>query len=241
MLNHKWSLCSALAAATLCFSFSAFAYGHGYTRAHHHNKCNECPPLPPEDKASEGFIIGIEAGYVNTNWSNINQNAFAANQYVIQNDYNAGGRVYAGYVTNKYVAYELGYTYLGNVDVNRWDGFSRETRPLTRIDNWALDAVIRLSAPIYGNAGLFATFGAAYLVSDDTVRWNANQVQQFSDPVNLQHVASYQATFGFGAYRDIDCHMRVEIFWKHFEGSSTTDDQYQPSPDFYAVGFVYRI
>jgi hypothetical protein len=209
--------------ATLLLSLTTFA--------------QEIKPGPNES----GFIIGVQGGYVATNWSNINQNAFANELVVVRRDTSAGARPYIGYMVNKYLAGELGYTYLGQAAISRWNTFDHENLPETKINNWAIDASVRLSAPVYNNAGLFATFGAAYLAADHSLRWQAHALEGIDTHPHRQNVVTYQTTFGFGAYKDIDCHCRVEILWKHFEGQSFTNDTYQPAPDFYAVGFVYRI
>lgn len=150
-------------------------------------------------------------------------------------------RPYLGYAQSQYLAFELGYTFLGSADIARWNPYGFDNFPQTKIRNWAIDLSVRLSAPIFANAGLFATIGEAYLISDNTLRWQSDTILPNRAIPNTQHVSSYHPVYGFGAYANITCKTRVEILWKHYEGSTVTNDAYQPSPEFYAVGLVYRL
>lgn len=224
MTNAKRIFGSAVGLASLIFAASSFAGG---------------PELPPAPVYS-GFVVGVEGGFVNTNWDNIDQNAFRTSDIVVNRDYGAGVRPWLGYDFNRYFGLEFGWTYLNEAKFDRWNSVGFTNIPLTNIDNWAWDLSVRLTAPILGDAGLFARTGISYLVSDHSIKWRQNLLQPITTAPVFHEPAFCDVTFGFGAYYDFTPHFRAEVSWTRFGGNTQTTDNYQPSPDFYSVGLSYR-
>lgn len=188
-----------------------------------------------------GFYFGTQVGYVNTHWNNIDQNAFALSEIVVKKDYGAGVRPFLGYAVNKYFALELGWTYLNRATIDRWNAFDFHNVHLTHIENMAYDVSMRLSVPLFCNAGLFTRLGLAYLVSNHSIKWRANSLQDIDATPFRHNPSTYNVTFGFGAYYDLPCNLRAEIAWTRYEGYNETTDNYQPSPDFYSIGLSYKL
>jgi opacity protein-like surface antigen len=224
MTNAKRILGSAVGLASLIFAASTFAGG---------------PDLPAAPTYS-GFVIGVEGGYVNTNWDNIDQNAFRTSDILVRKDYGAGVRPWVGYAFNQYFGLEFGWTYLSEAKFDRWNAFAFNNVPLTNIDNWAWDLSMRLTVPIFGDAGLFTRVGISYLVSDNSIKWRQNLLQAITTAPILHKPAVCDVTLGLGAYYDLTSHLRAEVSWTRFGGNTQTTDNYQPSPDFYALGLSYR-
>lgn len=188
-----------------------------------------------------GFYFGAQLGYVQTHWSNIDQNAFALSEIIVKRDDGYGVRAFIGYEWNEYVAFELGGTYLNRATFDRWTALDFFNVPLTHIQNWAYDASLRLSLPIWDNAGLFTRVGLSYLVSNDSIKWRANSLQDVKAEPFHHNPSTYNVTFGFGAYYELTCNLRAEISWMRFGGNTETTDNYQPSPDFFSFGLSYRL
>jgi len=167
---HKKYLLASLFGLTL-FILSPFAFANGGT--------------VPVQKDS-GFYVGLQAGYVDTHWGDIDQNAFRNSDVVVERENGGGVRPYIGYATNKYFAVELGWTYLNSAKFSRWNALDFKNVPLTTIDTWAIDLSMRLSLPLRSDAGLFTRVGVAYLVSHDSIKWRANALTP-TGAVSIKH------------------------------------------------------
>lgn len=224
MINAKRIISSAVGLASLVLAASSFAGG---------------PDIAPAPSYS-GFVIGVEGGYVNTNWDNIDQNAFRTSDIVVTKDYGAGVRPWLGYAINQYFGLEFGWTYLNKAKFDRWNALGFNNVRLTNIDNWAWDLSMRLTVPIFGDAGLFTRVGISYLVSEHSIKWRQNSLQPITTVPVFHTPAVCDITFGLGAYYDFTTHFRGEVSWTRFGGNTQMTDNYQPSPDFYSVGLSYR-
>jgi opacity protein-like surface antigen len=188
-----------------------------------------------------GLYAGVQMGYVETNWDDIDQNAFAKTQIVWEHDNNYGVRPFVGYAYDEHFAFEIGYTYLNTVSFSRWDLDHINNTHLTKIDNYAIDMCLRLSLPLSCNLGVYTKVGASYVVSLHSIKWRANSVQSIDEPPLKHNPSYYGYMFGAGFYYDLTNKIRLDVSWTVFEGQSSMTDSFQPSPEFYALGISYRI
>lgn len=224
-------------------ALSTFAYST-MSIAHHPQK-----QIDLTDDGS-GFIIGAQVGYVETNWGDIDHNAFTNYALRVGKDTNVGVRPYVGYAINRFFALELGWTYLGNARIYNFNQLQpTDYTKLTTIKNSAYDVSINFNAPINDCYGVFGRLGVAYLISNHSLNW---RTVPFVIPINQfplqpnqiptrRNSTNYNVTFGAGVYYNFTPKARMEIAWTRFEGNSSMDDSYQPNSNFFSLGASYRL
>ncbi|HVV68138.1 MAG TPA: outer membrane beta-barrel protein [Gammaproteobacteria bacterium] len=172
-------------------------------------------PSPYEYKDS-GFIIGLQAGYADTHWDNIDNlvpnldgDGFAA-------------RGYLGYAFNKYFAVESGYTYLPKATGD--DGVS--------ITNYAIDLLGKISWAVTPGLSIYAKAGGSYLHSN--IDTNIKNAPNGSNG----HIGP---AYGVGASYEIIPNLAIGLDWERFSGNGKVgDSSYQPQQDAVFLGLSYK-
>jgi hypothetical protein len=187
-----------------------------------------------------GIYFGLAPGYAQTCWDNIDRNAFSEADIVYEKQDNFGIRAFGGYEFNETISFELGCTYLNKVKFSRWNEIGISNFPLTTIENYAVDFCMRVNVPLCCNLGMFTRIGVSYLISVHSIKWRLDELS-FPDNEPIRHSpAAWNLMFGFGLYYNLTSCIQLEASWTRFEGHPSTDDLYQPNPNFYAFGIAYR-
>ncbi|MFT3741488.1 MAG: outer membrane beta-barrel protein [Gammaproteobacteria bacterium] len=173
---------------------------------------------PPAYAAADaGFIIGLQGGYGNTHWDNIDNNISSTG---------FAGRGYLGYQFNPFFGIESGFTYLPKAtdDINGVD---------FDVTNYAIDLLGKLSWPVTPGFSLYAKAGVAYLNSN--VSTNLIGV----DSTSRSHVGP---AYGVGAQYEIIPNLALSVDWMRFSGDGDVTDfnNYQPQQDAAFVGLSYK-
>lgn len=178
-------------------------------------------PIPvaspsPYAVTDAGFVFGLEAGYANTHWSNLDI------QGVSISDSGFAGRVFLGYDFNQFIGLETGYIYLPKSTADGFDG---------SITNYAFDFLAKLAVPVTSGLSLYAKAGLGYLRS--------NLSTDFNDGGDRSTV---NAAFGVGAGYEVIPNLALNLSWMRYTGNgSLNSSDYQPSPDALLFGLSYKI
>lgn len=198
-----------------------------------------------------GFYIGLQAGYAQTNWRNLNSLGDPEGGFLpspvnfsgAQGDY--GGRVHIGYDFNEFFAIELGFAYLLGQTTSVENNGSFVTLPPIapgeilyeeKMKTYATDLVAKLSLPLDNGFRLFTKFGAQYLVTTKPPTFLETQPWVFAD-VNRKNLS---VIFGVGAAYQITPAFSADLSWTYYRGNEEIGSKYLPSIDFYALGISYK-
>ncbi|MBY0545006.1 MAG: outer membrane beta-barrel protein [Gammaproteobacteria bacterium] len=165
--------------------------------------------------AKNGLYLGLQMGESKANYSDNSSglNSFFSqptlpNASIDENSF--AGRLYMGYQWNKFIAAELGYNYLGNVQFNNIFGISGADADLRQ---QAADLSAKVMLPITKQFNVFALGGGAYVWAK---AWNTSTT---ADTMGVE-VGSSQGTFtpvyGLGADYDFNEHWGVDVSWRRF-------------------------
>lgn len=203
----------AIGLAVLGLSSAALAGGY-YNNGNYY----AAAPIPvatpgPYQYADAGFVLGVQGGYADTHWDNIDSN-------IDSDGFTARG--YLGYAFNKYFQIESGYTYLPKAKGGD-DG--------QEINNYAIDLLGKLSVPITPSFSVYAKAGGSYL--------HAN----LSQPINGDDGSRYHIgpAYGVGAQYEIAPNWALAVDWERFSGQgSLTSSDYLPQQDAVFLGLSYK-
>lgn len=156
--------------------------------------------------SNSDVYVGIQGGYADTNWSDVGFNS----------DSGIGGRLFAGYDFNQYIAVESGFFYTPEPD-------SAKT--------YAGDLVGKITVPVTDQIGLFAKAGPGYL------RTEGDDDSGSTSNVDL--------VYGFGANYKITPNLVADVSFTRYNGHHSIANlsdigDYQPNTDFYSVGLAYK-
>jgi OmpA-OmpF porin, OOP family len=234
---------------------SALALGFASASAYAGDLLEQPAPAPVAAAPSNaGPYIGIEGGYVDTGMSRVDglTQEFAyvdKGTFIIESDALAvskdtgfGGRIFAGYQLNDYIAAEIGYTYFGNkakVDVNSAIvEIAQDATPVILLDSYelykvktqAFDLMGKLSVPLVDSFNLYGKLGVAYLMRD------------FSYADGSPDTKHKKLCLAVGAGVDYAINQNVIINgeWFQYQGSSKLDSDYQPATNAFMVGIRYK-
>lgn len=225
MFRSKLLVGTVVAAATLGLSGVALANGGSYNPGY--------TPAPMSADSGAGFFVGLQGGYGLTHWDNIeNHNTFNANVNVSRES-GFVGRVFGGYMFNKYLGAEAGWAYLpSRIKVRAASNTSSETT----VHNWAADISGVFVVPIQDQFGVFTKVGLNYFNS------NSAPDMENSTSTNLQEddLGSWNVVYGAGVFYDVMPQIRVTAAWKRYTGHGDVNDKYQPNPDVFLLGLQYR-
>ena len=165
--------------------------------------------------SNAGFIVGLQGGYANTNWDNLEPAA---------KDTGFAARVFAGYDMNQFLGLETGYTFLPR---------TTGTAPLLgnySVRNYAVDLLAKLSVPVSNVFNIYAKAGAAYFNSRVSI-----------DSVGTQNQSHIGPAFGVGAAYEVIPNLAIDLSWMRFSGDNALTHNYQPNPDMVLLGVSYKL
>src|SRR3990167_40269 len=204
MFRSKLLVGAIAAAATMGMSGVALANGGSY-------EPDYSTPAPMSSDGGAGLYLGVQGGYALTHWKNIAGKAIRVPDTVNKDD-GFAGRAFAGYAFNKYIALEGGWTYLPS-SIKASDR-SDALKSKTSIDNWAADGSFVLSVPVIQQFGLYTTVGLGYFSSKGAVKLAHSS---HSNTIRKANMASWNVTFGGGAYYDITSRIKATLGWRRYE------------------------
>lgn len=182
-------------------------------------------PIPvavasPSYIPDEGFVLGVQGGYADTHWSNIDFGNYTVD------DTGFAARVYAGFDFNRFFGFELGYAYLPKAT----DNFGNS------ISNYAFDLLAKLSIPVTRGLSLHAKAGGGYLHSSADVIVNPLTLATFT--ASTSH---FGPAFGVGAAYEVIPNLAIGLDWLRYSGNGELfNGNYQPSPDAVFLGLSYK-
>ncbi len=206
----------AIGLAALGLTMAAFADGYENSNSGYYTPAPIPVAVPsPYDYTESGFVIGLQGGYANTHWDNI--------EYINPGLSGTGftARGYLGYAFNKYFAIENGYTYLPKATDDDGD----------TINNYAIDLLGKLSWPVTSGFSIYAKAGGSYLYS---------KVGSGIDGPsgNLSHIGP---AYGVGASYEVIPNLAIGVDWLRFSGDGTVgSSDYQPQQDAVFLGLSYK-
>ncbi len=217
----KPAVCIALGLVGLSCAPSTLAGGNYYGYSYS-NQYSEAPvPIaiaPPYVYSDSGFVLGLQGGYGNTHWSNIN-----FDDVIDFSDGGFAGRAYLGYDINKFFGFEGGFTYL-----------PKATSDFGHITNYAFDILAKLSLPVTGGFSIHAKAGGGFFHSsvDDDI------VEVVGGSTSRSH---FGPVFGVGAAYEIIPNLAIGLDWERYSGNGKiSSSSYQPSPDVVFLGLSYK-
>jgi OOP family OmpA-OmpF porin len=173
--------------------------------------------------ASNGFYLGLQLGESDSDYSTSSSGLNDFYGYsslpgtsIDSNEF--AGRVYLGDQFNKFLALELGYSYLGNVEFNNIFGFSNADAELRQ---QAGDLTLKVMLPVTQQFNVFALGGAAYVFA------KPNNVSSTASTLGVQTGSSesaFTATYGLGAGYDFNEHWGVDATWRRFNASGDIEN-----------------
>lgn len=174
-------------------------------------------PSPYYNTSDAGFVLGLEGGYADTHWDNIN---FIGSSI---SDSGFAARAFIGYDFNQYFALENGYVYLPKATVDNFDA---------SISNYAIDLLGKISVPVTSGLRVYAKAGLGYLHSSEN-----------SNFFNENTVSHFGPAFGVGAGYEIVPNLALNLSWMRYSGNGDLNDNgnYQPNPDVVLFGLSYKI
>lgn len=123
-----------------------------------------------------------------------------------------GGRLYAGYQFNRYLASELGYIMFNTVKIDNIFGIPNANET---IKPRAGDLVAKIMVPFAEKFDIYARLGAAYLY----VTRNYNSPATIVEP-NSSNSHKFRATYGIGADYQISPTLSTDLSWMQVQGGA---------------------
>lgn len=181
-----------------------------------------------------GFYLGAQLGESSSDYQNDSsgiQDFYDANAlYGASVDNKAfAGRAYLGYQFNKFVAAELGYTYLGDTEFNNILGISGIDAALRQ---HAGDLSAKVMLPITRQFEVFALGGAAYVYASPE---DVSSTAKLLGYGNGSSEGSFTPTYGLGAEYDFTQHWGLDLTWRRFVGNGDIE-----SNNLYTLGAAYH-
>lgn len=224
MVNTK-ALLSLTLISGLILSAPLFAQKNGFYAGGQlgYSDTNNTPDLPNSSKPPISMVNGKPVGF----------NAYADES---SDENGLGGRLYAGYQFNKYLALESGYTHYADTNVDNAFGLKGYNYDL---HSYSVDTMAKGMLPITDHFHLYAKGGAAVLEQDkidyhyvsNTV--NGVTVNSLSDEPSTGKDGSFQPAYALGAEYAFTDHLAADIAWNKVGFS---DNQ----PSIATVGFSYH-
>lgn len=218
MSKKNIAISAVLGVASLGLVAPALAnYNDGYVQA----------PVPiatasPYATSDAGFVIGLEGGYADTHWDNLESNAVSVSGTGF------AGRAFLGYDFNQYFGVETGYIYLPTAEFRGKDG-TPFANMAEDINNYAFDLLGKISIPVTSGLKLYAKAGVGYLHSGTAL---------FNDD-STSHVGP---AFGVGAGYEVVPNLTINLSWMRYSGDGKLNGNgnYQPNPDAVLLGLSYK-
>jgi len=154
---------------------------------------------------SPSWYLGLQLGWTDTNYSSGDLDGVSSAS--IDSD-GFGGRVYGGYQHNENIAFEFGYTYFAETDVDNIDGSGSDGD----IKQYAIDATVKPMFPLSYGLGVYARIGVAYVKPDD------------SSAVASSLDSEFNILYGAGISYDITDELVVDFSYTRINGSGDIQD-----------------
>lgn len=226
-MRNKILLVSALA-----LGFSTFAFAGGLPEA--------MPPAPCATCSDAGVYLGIEGGYEQTNWKNLDGYVYVdrifhdLDQMSVDHDSGLVGRGFIGYDINKYFAIEGGFTQFNTKRTN----IKEEDGTLFSVRTQALDLEFKLKGPITDEFSIYGKLGVDYLMS------NISAIKS----INMPNRNNFNVLFGAGADYCITPNIIANVEWMRYNGNPKLNidgnnyfaNNYAPYADAFMIGIRYR-
>lgn len=185
--------------------------------------------LPAYAVTQNGIYLGLQGGESNANYSDDSLSSdfdlAGANSSSVDNT-SWAARIYGGYQFNKYIAAELGYSYLGQVDFNNIDGLNNADAQLLQ---QGIDLTAKIMLPITSKFSVFALLGGDYMiVSADS---SSSSVIQASG-----NQTGWGVTYGLGAEYDFNPKWGIDATWRRFDANNGIQDT-----DLFTLGIAWHI
>ena len=163
------------------------------------------------------YYVGVRLG--DANYSHFEQNGHTSNLGLKQNDLGAG--IFAGYNIAPWFAFETGYTWLGDAQINH-QNIKQHAFDLTGKATWHLN----------DSWDLFAKAGGSYMLTT----YHGNGISDTDD-----HLVS---TVGAGVEYQLTDHLSTRIEYQYYHDLSSkprgTDLSYKFDTNFYGLSLVYN-
>lgn len=190
----------------------------------------------PASEFNPGIYLGVQAGLGESNWKN---GKSGYNDFKVSDDTGLAVRIFAGYDFTKYWAAEVGYTYFGSKTK-----IKNATTTLSDISTQAFDLVGKGKIPVVDRFDVYGKAGIGYVVSSGINKGaveNAYYIGSHDQQNNFGVLLGMGAEYYFTPSLWMDLSWTRTILRKGFgETASTYYSQYQPDPDFYALGIAYK-
>lgn len=169
--------------------------------------------ISPNYATDRGFVLGIQGGYADTHWDNLNVDGFSIDASGF------AARIYGGWDFNRFFGLELGWAYLPTADSNLGGS----------IGNYAIDLLAKLSMPVTRGFSVHAKAGGGYFKSSpDTILTGLG-------------TGHFGPAFGVGANYEIVPNLAIGLDWMRYSGQGEVfGGSYQPSPDAVFLGLAYK-
>jgi opacity protein-like surface antigen len=194
------------------------------------------PVAPAPVVQDSGVYFGLEAGYANSNWKDLD----TSNAGKDIKDDGWAGRALLGYTFNKYFDLELGYLYMGTKTKLQYQGTD-----LVELKTSAFDLLLKVKGPIADNFDLYAGFGPGYVMTKGTPTPTFVHILQQYFGVTLDggdlKSSNLDIVYAVGFDWHVTDNVIVDLGLKHFCGQHKLDKDYQPSFNFAHVGVKYFI
>jgi opacity protein-like surface antigen len=214
------------------------------------NAQNYFCPRPPICTTG-GIVIGVQGGYANTHWDNvenignnpISDDLFEDVDSSTSKDDGFAGRVYLGFDITPFFGIESGYAFLPNANITTF--FEDGTDVAGNIKNYAIDVLAKLMIPVVNGFSVYAKAGAGYFHSDFQNFSSTNpdiEVDNSND--SASHIGP---AYGVGAAYEVIPNLVVDLSWMRYSGDNhlfnndgSFNNDYQPNPDLILVGISYK-
>jgi len=166
---------------------------------------------------SPSWYLGLQLGWTDTNYSSSDLDGVSTAS--IDSD-GFGGRVYGGYQHNENIAFEIGYTYFAETDVDNIGGGGGPDGDITQ---YAIDATVKPMFPLTYGLVVYARLGVAYVKPND------------SSAVASDLDSEFNYLYGPGISYDITDNVVVDFSYTRINGSGDTEDT-----ELAAIGIQYH-
>jgi len=198
--------------------------------------------------ALKGPYVGGQLGF-----GNVHQDTFTAPSTSIfltsgasGKDTGIAGRVYFGYLINRYVAAEVGYSKFSNTNTKMYatqidyiTGGAITHYASGTIETEAVDLVGKGIIPFQNGFNLYGKLGVAYLRGTGSINYSVTEPGIYNSHTHVSEDAhKFFPTFGLGVGYDVSQHVTTDVSWNRIQKVGNSSEL--NSTDLFAVGFSYN-
>jgi len=183
-----------------------------------------------------GFYVGLQAGYAQTWWKNLDNISEVAPFNFTGSSGDYAGRALFGYDFNEFFALELGVAYFRGDEISATDKTTGAQFYSQNMKAYAIDLVGKIALPLDNGFRVYTKFGAQY--------FHSAQAPLFFDVapfiVDDPDRRNVQMLFGIGVAYAVTQAFFVDLSWTYYRGDEDLGEKYLPGTDFYAFGITYK-